>query len=228
MSSDPRIVAAGDAALILELGNGAEADARVNARAVTIAAHVEAAGVPGVQDVVPTFQTVGVYFDPLKTDRNALSLLLRQEAMRPIESMPSSGEATVHHVPVWYGGSFGPDLGDVAAAAGLTEHAVVSLHAGTVYRIFMLGFVPGFAYMGLVRPEISLPRRPTPRISVPAGSVGIAGSQTGVYPAESPGGWHLIGRTPIRAFDPARADPFLFKAGDSVHFYPADPSASEG
>jgi inhibitor of KinA len=125
-------------------------------------------------------------------------------------------------IPVCYGGDLGPDLASVASFAGMQEDDVVSAHAATTYRVFMLGFVPGFAYLGIVDERIAMPRHSTPRVRVPLGSVGIAGVQTGVYPAETPGGWQLIGRTPVKPFEPSRENPFLMKAGDSVQFYPID------
>ena len=119
-----------------------------------------------------------------------------------------------------YGGDLGPDLPSVAAFARLSPDEVVGAHAALDYRVFMLGFVPGFAYMGTLDSRIAAPRHPTPRLRVPAGSVGIAGQQTGIYPMETPGGWQLVGRTPIRPFDLSRPVPFLFKAGDRVRFVP--------
>src|SRR5207245_11296736 len=115
-----------------------------------------------------------------------------------------------------------PDVADVVAFASVSEDEVVRAHTGVTYRVFMLGFVPGFAYLGIVDHRIAMPRRSTPRVRVPKGSVGIAGVQTGIYPAETPGGWQLIGRTPIKPFDPSRSEPFLMKAGDAVQFYPID------
>jgi inhibitor of KinA len=123
---------------------------------------------------------------------------------------------------VCYGGELGPDLADVAAFGGISESAAVDLHLGMTYRVFMLGFMPGFAYLGIVDACIAAPRRETPRVRVPRGAVGIAGFQTGVHPVEAPSGWQLIGRTPVRPFDPARAEPFLMKPGDSVRFYQVD------
>ena len=125
-------------------------------------------------------------------------------------------------VPVCYGGDFGPDLADVAALGGCTEDEVVRLHSGTEYRVYVVGFVPGFAYMGVVDDRLALPRRAAPRTRVPAGSVAIAAGQTGIYPMETPGGWHLLGRTPIRPFDPGRAEPVLFRPGDRVRFHAID------
>ena len=125
-------------------------------------------------------------------------------------------------IPVCYGGDLGPDLEEVASFAGMAEADVIRVHAGGTYRVFMLGFVPGFAYLGIVDQRIAMSRHATPRVRVPAGSVGIAGVQTGVYPAETPGGWQLIGRTPLKPFDPSRDEPFLLKAGDAVQFHPID------
>jgi inhibitor of KinA len=212
--NDYRLVPAGDSAVIVEFAD--RVDAVVNARAVRLAAAVRAASVAGVRDVVPTFRSVAVYFDPLKTDLTALGARLDDEARRPSEEPASS---SVVSIPVTYGGASGPDLTDVAKFAGISEAEVVAIHTGCTYRVFMLGFLPGFAYMGKVDARIAAPRRSTPRIRVPAGSVGIAGVQTGIYPSDTPGGWQLVGRTTVRPFDRVRPDPFLLKAGDSVRFY---------
>jgi inhibitor of KinA len=213
-----RIVPAGDSALIVEFEERIDHD--VNARTIACAEAIQAAGVAGVRDVVPTFRSVAVYFDPLHTDSGALIACLEREAgQRP--APPSMARAPVR-IPVCYGGDLGPDLAGVAAFAGMSEVDVVGVHAGRTYRVFMLGFVPGFSYLGIVDERIAMPRHSTPRVRVPAGSVGIAGVQTGVYSAETPGGWQLIGRTPVKPFDPARSEPFLMKAGDAVEFYPID------
>jgi inhibitor of KinA len=212
--NDYRLVPAGDSAVIVEFAD--RVDAVVNARAVRLAAAVRAAALAGVRDVVPTFRSVAVYFDPLKTDLTALGVRLADEARRPPEEPISS---SVVSIPVTYGGTSGPDLADVARFAGISEADVVAIHTGCTYRVFMLGFIPGFAYLGTVDARIAAPRRSTPRIRVPAGSVGIAGVQTGIYPSDSPGGWQLVGRTTVRPFDRSRPDPFLLKAGDSVRFY---------
>ena len=125
------------------------------------------------------------------------------------------------------GGSLGPDLAEVAAFAGCSQDEVVALHGSRTYRVYLVGFVPGFPYMGTVDPRIAMPRRATPRVKVPAGSVGIAGEQTGIYPTETPGGWRLIGRTPIRLFDAGREPPCLFEAGARVRFTPMTRDAFE-
>jgi KipI family sensor histidine kinase inhibitor len=127
-------------------------------------------------------------------------------------------------VPVCYSGEFAPDLAAVAAFGGITEAEAVRLHTLPTYRVFMLGFSPGFTYMGPVDGRIAAPRLPAPRVRVPAGSVGIAGVQTGIYPAPTPGGWQIVGRTPVRPFDLSRSEPFLFRPGDAVQFHAIDAS----
>jgi inhibitor of KinA len=218
MSMAYRIVPAGDSALIVEFDERIDPD--VNARTIACADAIEAAGVAGVRDVVPTYRSVAVYFDPLRTDGRALTACVEREAAKPAKAGPAARMPV--RIPVCYGGELGPDLAGVASFAGLPESDVVGVHAGATYRVFMLGFVPGFAYLGIVDARIAMPRRATPRVRVPAGSVGIAGAQTGVYSAETPGGWQLIGRTPVKPFDPGRAEPFLMKAGDAVQFYPIE------
>jgi KipI family sensor histidine kinase inhibitor len=193
----------------------------VNARAIALAQAIDGARIPGVRDVVTTYRSVAIYFDPLRTNYDALLARLADETSHIVQD--SVDDRPPIDVPVCYGGEFGPDLDAVAVFANLTAAEVVCVHATAIYRVFMLGFVPGFAYMGTVDPRIAAPRHPTPRVRVPLGSVGIAGVQTGIYPAETPGGWQLIGRTPLKPFDPTRAEPFLFRAGDHVRFVPIPP-----
>ena len=216
--TDYRIVAAGDSAIFVEFED--RIDPAVNARTIAFAEAIAAANVAGVRDVVPTYRSTAIYFDPLRTDSAALMASVEREAGRPA-SAPAAAVAPVR-IPVCYGGDLGPDLAGVAAFAKADEEDVVRLHADGTYRVFMLGFVPGFAYLGTVDDRIAMPRHATPRVRVPSGSVGIAGIQTGVYPAETPGGWQLIGRTPVKPFDPFRDPPFLMKAGDAVQFYPIE------
>jgi inhibitor of KinA len=211
-----RIVQAGDSAIVVEFQE--RIDPAVNARVIRLADAIRAAEVAGVRDVVPTYRSVAVFFDPVRTDYPRLVDRLEREADRP-GGAPVE-EPTPISVPVCYGGELGPDLAAVAAFAGMSPDEVVAVHAGVVYRVFMLGFVPGFAYMGVLDARIAMPRRATPRVRVPLGAVGIAGQQTGIYPAETPGGWQLIGRTPVKPFDAARPEPFLFEAGDAVRFVP--------
>ena len=213
-----RIVPAGESALIVEFDE--RIDPAVNAQAIALAESIQAAALAGVRDVVPTFRSLAVFFDPLRTDYDALVDRLEREGARP--PAPSDRAREPVRIPVCYGGDFGPDLPAVAAFAAITEEEVVALHTAATYRVFMLGFVPGFAYMGTVDQRIAMPRHSTPRVRVPIGTVGIAGVQTGIYPAETPGGWQLIGRTPVKPFDAQRAEPFLVRAGDAVRFYAID------
>ena len=220
--SDARVVPAGDAAWLIELEN--RLDAEVNARAIAIGHAVSASGLAGLRDVVTGYRSVAVYFDPVSTPPDAaerLAALARDTAVEP------ENAGAVIEVPVCYGGSFGPDLREVAAFAGCTEGEVVAIHGSRTYRVYLVGFVPGFPYMGTVDPRIAMPRRATPRTKVPAGSVGIAAEQTGIYPTETPGGWRLIGRTPIRLFDAERQPPCLFEAGARVRFTPMTREAFE-
>ncbi len=169
---------------------------------------------PGVVETVPAYASLLVHFDPQTVTAEALAASARQAPQGP--EAPPEGQR--HEVPVVYGGEFGPDLTGVARWAGLSEREVVELHAGTEYLVYMLGFSPGFAYMGTVPDRIAVPRLPQPRPRVPAGSVAVAGRQTGIYPSPSPGGWRILGRTPLQVFDPARRPPALFEVGDRVRF----------
>jgi KipI family sensor histidine kinase inhibitor len=203
---------AGDSALILELEP--RIDEAVNARAIAIARAVRRAAVAGVRDVISTYRSVAVCFDPLHTRLEAVTAALERGAAEEAPVDP----ARLVEVPVVYGGDAGPDLADLARATGMTEADVVRRHTTPTYRVFMLGFVPGFAYLGIVDETIAAPRWPTPRARVPAGSVGIAGRQTGIYPQESPGGWQIVGRTRTRPFDATRTPQFLVEAGDRLRF----------
>lgn len=169
---------------------------------------------PGVVETVPAYATLVVHFDPQAVSADALARRIREA---PAES-GAAPEGRVHEVPVVYGGAFGPDLPEVARWSGLSERQVVELHTGTEYLVYMLGFSPGFAYMGIVPERIAAPRLPEPRPRVPAGSVAVAGRQTGVYPSPTPGGWRILGRTPLEVFDPAADPPALFDVGDRVRF----------
>ena len=228
-----RIREAGDSALLVEVGAGersilgAGIDVEVNARAIAIARAVRQRAIVGVRDVISTYRSVAVFFDPLAIDAAAVATALHDVLGGEDWSLgPVSGGRTIE-VPVIYGGAAGPDLADVAAYAGCAPGTVVERHASREHRVFMLGFLPGFAYMASVDETIAAPRRATPRLRVPAGSVGIAGRQTGIYPCESPGGWQIIGGTALTMFDPRRTPPALFEPGDQVRFVPITGGAVE-
>ncbi len=212
------ILPAGDAALLVQLPE--RIDARVNAWCIALASSIERQLAGAVLDAVVGYCSVTVYFDPLHTDGRWLEEEIRSAAGSLSADAGDAGGFV--EVPVCYGGEYGPDLGDVARYGNCSEQDVVGLHSAATYRVFMLGFVPGFAYLAEVDRRIAAPRRSTPRTAVPPGSVAIAGGQTGVYPSATPGGWNIIGRTAVKPYDPVRHEPFLFKAGDRVRFRPVD------
>ncbi len=218
MPQYPRILPLGDVGLLVEFGDSIAP--AVNDRVVSFAQAVERARVPGVVEVVPTYRSAAVYVDPVEADlaslREAFMTLAVDVPMEPV------GRRRTITIPVLYGGEAGPDLPALAERAGLSVEQVIALHASVEYRVYMLGFSPGFPYLGTVPDAIVAPRLPEPRILVPAGSVGIAGRQTGIYPQASPGGWRVIGRTPLMLYDPARTHPFLLEPGDLVRFVSID------
>ena len=212
-----RIRECGDSLLLVEFAP--VIDPLVNERAIALATRLRDRHPRGVRDVAPGYCTVGVHFDPLQTDLLALETAIADEAA-VVETVVAESPKAPIEIAVIYGGEAGPDLAAVAEYAGCTAADVVERHAARTYRVYMLGFVPGFAYMGRVDATIAMPRHRAPRERVPAGSVGIAGEQTGVYPVASPGGWQLIGHTSRVMFDPTRAVPSLLAPGDEVRFVP--------
>lgn len=220
---DFSIVPAGDSAWLVEWP--ARIDPEISGRAVAFAAEARHLH-PAVRDVVVGYCSVTVYFDPLHTESDDFGSRLRHLASS-VRDIAETGGAEID-VDVCYGGEFGPDLADVAERVGVSEAEVIALHAERTYRVYVVGFIPGFAYMASVDEKLALPRRATPRMRVPAGSVAIAAGQTGIYPRETPGGWHLIGRTQAKPHDRSRANQFLFKPGDLVRFHPIDRSRFDG
>lgn len=215
-----RIERVGDAALLAVVGD--EVDADLNAWVHRAAADIrrQRAATPALGAPVPGYASLLVPFDPESCSEDAVRARLLATLRRTADSPPRAAGPAIE-IAVRYGGPDGPDLANVAAATGLTEEDVVVAHAGTIYRVFLVGFVPGFPYLGVLPRELVLPRRATPRLRVPAGSVAIAGGQTGIYPNASPGGWHLIGRTDAPIWDPRRDPPALLAPGDRVRFVPA-------
>ena len=212
------IAPAGDASLVIAIGD--QGHRGVNEKAVAVAASLLDAALPGVLDVVPTTRSVGVYFDPMRTSYAHLLSLISGLVQ---DLAPRSGpQGATIDVPVCYGGVYGSDLADIAALSGIDDQTVVAIHTATTYSVQMLGFAPGFAYLGDVDRRIAVPRRSQPRRRVAAGSVGLAETQTGIYPFDMPGGWNIIGRTMLRPYDLSRADPFLFAYGDRVRFHAVD------
>jgi KipI family sensor histidine kinase inhibitor len=199
----------GDAAVLVELGQ--RVDTALNTRALALAGALR--GRRGVREVVPGYASVVVYYDPEQLSPKTLASSIRRlVAAKPPPAVPGR----LHRIPVDYDG---PDLKETAQELGLAVEQLVRLHSEPVYRCFMVGFVPGWAYLGPLPEPLRLPRRSVPRTHVPAGSVAIAGAQTGVYPLPTPGGWHLIGRTDLPMFIPDLDPPLLFRAGDRVKFF---------
>lgn len=213
------ITIAGDSALNLEFAHEISPETSTMIRLA--ATYLTEDPVEGVVELVPTFCSLMVVYDPCVIGCQELA-----ERLRSRLSVLSDAEASVKRIveiPVCYGGEFGPDMGNVVAHTGLSEEEVVRLHTQHDYLIDMLGFLPGFAYLGGLDERLHTPRLATPRTRIEAGSVGIGGAQTGVYPLASPGGWQIIGRTPIRPYDPDRARPILYEAGDYLRFVPISP-----
>ena len=209
----------GDAALIATLADALDAAASGWALRAATAVDARRVALPGLEAAVPGHGSVLVPFDPGRCRESQVRALLQAVLDETRRAEPAPG-GVLHEITVRYGGVDGPDLPEVADRTGLSEDAVVALHAGTEYRVLVLGFMPGFPYLGILAAQLDLPRRATPRVRVPAGSVAIAGRQTGIYPFESPGGWHLVGRTDVPLWDPVRQPPALLAPGDRVRFVP--------
>jgi len=221
----PQIQEFGDGALLLTLGNRMDID--LNRRAHRLAAVIERllARDPRFRRALPGYASVLAPFDPLELDAAEARAVLEPlviEATAPGRNSQPDERRPIITIPVRYGGNDGPDLESVAELHGLRPRDVVDLHSGPLYHVFMIGFAPGFAYLGPLPTEIETPRLATPRPRVPSGSVAIAGGQTGVYPFAAPGGWRLIGRTDVPMWDLARSSPALLSAGDRVRFVPVD------
>jgi inhibitor of KinA len=215
--TDARVSFLGESCLLVAFDE--RVDPAVNARCVALSAALERQRRAGIRDIVPGFHTVAVYFDPLRVDRDALTADIQLVASACVSAVAESTPPL--EIAVQYGAEDGPDLPAVAAFAGCSEIEVIRIHSETVYRVYMLGFLPGFAYLGSVDRRIAMPRLDTPRIRVAAGSVGIAGIQTAIYPCDTPGGWRIIGRATVRTFDLSRPNPSLLAPGQQVRFIAA-------
>jgi KipI family sensor histidine kinase inhibitor len=214
----PRILALGDGALTLEFGD--RIDQTLNAKVMAARDALAALNLEGITDVVPTWRSLTVHFDPLRLDRDRLA----EELLHCAEAPPQeSARAMRWLIPVVFGGESGPDLAAVAQATGRSEASVIETLCATELRVFLIGFLPGFPYLGELPDWLRLPRLKSPRAAVPANSLAIAGAQAAIYPWQSPGGWHLLGRTPLRLFDVGKATrPALLAPGDAVRFTPID------
>jgi len=214
----------GDRALLLEVGD--HANAAVIGQVRALAEHVSKQQLPGVFDLVPAMCTLGVHYDPELWHDNTgqhspyeMLVSAIQRILPDLESLTVT-EGQVHEIPVCYDTGYGEDLSSLARAHDLTTEQVVAIHSSPEYTVYMLGFAPGFAYLGKLDGRLVSPRRETPRPRVPAGSIAVANEYTGIYPAALPGGWHIIGRTPLQLFDVLNDQPSLLSAGDRVKFAP--------
>lgn len=211
-----KILTAGDASLLVEFGKEINPD--INRKIAATVQLMREQHIEGVVDVIPSFCALLINYDPrvigYEEIKGRIKDLLR------LEIKAGEERKKVFEIPVCYGGEFGPDIATIAEHAGLSEQEVIELHSSRDYLIYMLGFLPGFCYLGGLDERIFTPRLASPRLKIDAGSVGIGGSQTGIYPLDSPGGWQLMGKTPVKTYDPDREVPILFEAGNYIRFVP--------
>ncbi len=219
----PRILVCGDSAISVEFGDAIEP--YINAEVRRLFVTLKNGEHPGILDLIPTYRALFIEYDPWQCSFERLLLLVEDAINRG--QAPSALNLPVIEVPVCYGGEYGPDLQELAVYHRLTVEQVIQLHSWPVYTVYMIGFTPGFSYLGGLDERLHTPRKQEPRKQVPAGSIGIADCQTGIYPIESPGGWQIIGRTPAKLFDLSKAEPFLFEAGDRLRFVPITKEAFE-
>ena len=219
------IVPLGDSALVIRVCESSPDPSDESLNAVLETLHkISEANIPGLIELAPAYTTIGVFFDPSKVASSgpeaifdSLAEQLRKAASGKKARAAKKTSQTIE-IPVCYDSEFALDLDEVAQHTGLSHEAIVDLHSGAKYRVNCIGFTPGFPYLSGLPPKLAIPRRGTPRKEIPAGSVAIGGNQTGIYPVKSPGGWHVIGRTPLRLFDSAKNPPALLRAADRVRF----------
>jgi KipI family sensor histidine kinase inhibitor len=219
--ASPHYLPFGDSALVIEFSDAISLEA--NQKVIALNQAVSKTNIVGVEETVPTYRSLLIRYNPLKITYEQLVFQIK-DIEKNLDKFARETEGRRIIVPVVYGGEYGPDLGFVARYHGITEEMVVKLHSEREYRVYMIGFVAGFPYLGEVPDEIATPRLETPRLKVPAGSVGIAEKQTGIYPCEAPGGWRIIGRTPLKLFNPLQQPPALLRPGDIVKLKPISES----
>ena len=202
--------------MVVDFGN--EISVEINERVQALAAEIAALNIVGVTEIVPTYRSVMLYFDPILISRSEMAAIIEQCLLQSSSEATEKPVKSIVRIPVCYGGVFGPDMDYVVRHTGLEENEVVRIHTSRPYLVYMLGFTPGFPYLGDLPEELVVPRLSKLRTKIPEGSVGIAGSQTGFYTVQSAGGWRVIGRTPIKAFIPEAANPFMLAAGSYIQF----------
>ncbi len=215
-SSDFRVLQGGDSCIIIDFGE--QISMELNNKVHNLNNWIGKKRYPGLIETVPTYRSLAVYFEPGKFDLQYFTGDI--ENLEPAILDAELPEKKVIHIPVSYGNEFGPDLLELAEYHGLTPDKVITIHSSPTYHCYMIGFTPGFPYLGGLDERLATPRLLEPRNLIPSGSVGIAGNQTGIYPIESPGGWRIIGRTPLKLFDPSAHPPVMIRSGWSIRFYP--------
>lgn len=213
---DIKVMPAGDSALVVEFGN--EINEAVNEKVHALAKKIRQENIPGITEMIPTFRSLLVSYDMLQISYSKLSVTL-SVLSRELE-MNQAAHHRIVKIPCCYGARFGADLTDMERLTGLSREEIIELHSSVDYKIYMLGFLPGFVYLGGLDKRLEVPRLDTPRVRIGKGAVGIGGNQTGIYPMDSPGGWRLIGGTPVDLYDPEREDPVLLRAGEYIRFVP--------
>lgn len=213
---DIKVMPAGDSALVVEFGN--EINEAVNEKVHALAKKIRQENIPGITEMIPTFRSLFVSYDMLQISYSKLSVML-SVLSRELE-MNQAAHHRIVKIPCCYGARFGADLTDMERLTGLSREEIIELHSSVDYKIYMLGFLPGFVYLGGLDKRLEVPRLDTPRVRIGKGAVGIGGNQTGIYPMDSPGGWRLIGGTPVDLYDPEREDPVLLRAGEYIRFVP--------
>ena len=215
----PIISPVGDCAISIDFGQ--VIDPKINRHIRQTIERIQELKLDGITELVPTYCALLIQYDAMLYSYSDICNLM-EPLLEPSATDDANERVTVIEIPTVYGGEFGPDLGFVASHNNLSEDEVVSIHSGTDYLVYMLGFIPGFTYLGGMDPRIATPRLSSPRTLIPAGSVGIAGEQTGTYPSDSPGGWQIIGRTPVTMYDMSKEQAALLSAGDYVRYVPID------
>jgi len=213
-----RILTEGDSSVLIEFGK--EISPEINRKITATVQMMKEQHIEGVVDMIPAFCSLLINYDPRVI--SFYELKKRLEHLVKLDAKAGKNRKKIYEIPVCYGGEYGPDMENIAKNAGLTEEEVIKIHSSRDYLIYMLGFLPGFCYLGGLDERIHTPRLANPRIKINAGSVGIGGSQTGIYPLDSPGGWQLMGMTPVKTYDPDREIPILVEAGDYIRFVPVD------
>jgi len=222
MVPTPKILPCGDSAVTIEFGDRIDPD--VNGMVLALDDIIRARAPVGLLETVPTYRSLTVQFDPVTTDYDALIRLVTEETK---DLAPRNAVGRRWRVPVVYGGDFGSDLDEVAQIHGMTPNQLIEIHSSAIYRIYMIGFLPGFTYLGGLDKRIATSRRVQPRAKIPAGTIMIGGEQAGIAPMDMPSGWHNLGLTPVRPYAPERDPVFLFAAGDEIVFEPVDASRWE-